>query len=362
MRPPDASPSFNYNPSAQLYKDIASFAAASHVEVVAEPWDISAFGVGQFPNGWNEWNGKYRDATRRFFNGDLSGANGATYADVFNGDFNDYNDQGGAGKSVNLLDAHDGFTLADLVSYNAKTNASRAWPFGPSDGGSDSNDSWDSNGDHALRRQRVRSLLTWQMFSRGVPMLVAGDEFGRTQNGNNNSYNLDAVGNYNNYGMIAADSPQAIATGVSGEAYHNNLADDGHPDGKNGLFQFARQLINLRRSSPALRQGSYTMGISFTKNDGSAGFDSHFDRAVRIQLDGSAIGDTDYALFVNNFTGDIAFTVPTPDAGKHWVRIIDTASWAEPNDNFWVDSAAATITGSYSVHAWSVVVLKAVAN
>ncbi|HET9627755.1 MAG TPA: alpha-amylase family glycosyl hydrolase, partial [Kofleriaceae bacterium] len=220
----DAAPSYNYNPGAQLYKDIAAFAATNHLEVVAEPWDISAFGVGQFPSGWNEWNGTYRDATRRFFNGNLSGANGATYADVFNGDFNDYNDQGGPGKSVNLLDAHDGFTLADLVSYNAKTNSARAWPFGPSDGGNDSNDSWDSNGDHALRRQRVRSLLTWQMLSRGVPMIIAGDEFGRTQNGNNNSYNLDAVGNWNNYGMIAADSPQAIATGVSGEAYHNNLA------------------------------------------------------------------------------------------------------------------------------------------
>jgi glycogen operon protein len=357
----DAAPSYNYDPSAALYTSIASLAATNHIEVVAEPWDIGAYGVGQFPNGWNEWNGKFRDASRRFFNGDLSGANGATYADVFYGDYNDYNDQGGALKSVNLLDAHDGFTLADLVSYNTKSNT-QAWPFGPSDGGNDNNDSWDSGGDQGLRRQRYRSLLTWQMFSRGVPMIVAGDEFARTQNGNNNPYNLDAPGTWNNYGMINTDSPHLVSTGVTGVAYNNNFGTDAHADGKNSEFLFTRQLINLRRSSVALRQANYNMAITFSKNDGSAGFSSNTDHAVRIQLDGSAVGDSDYALFVNNYTGDITFTTPTPDAGKHWVRIIDTASWAEPNDNFWADAVADTITGTYDVHAWSIVVLKAVSN
>ncbi|HEX7844118.1 MAG TPA: alpha-amylase family glycosyl hydrolase [Kofleriaceae bacterium] len=356
----DAAPSYNFNPGAQLYKDIASLASAGNLDVIAEPWDIGAYGVGQFPGGWGEWNGKFRDATRRFFNGDLSGSNGATYADVFYGDFNDYNDQGGPARSVNFIVAHDGFTLADLVSYGAKTNASRTWPFGPSDGGSDSNDSWDSGGDQALRRQRFRSLLTWQMFSRGVPMIEAGDELARTQNGNNNPYNVDAPGTWNNYGMIATDSPHLTATGASGEAYHNNFGTDAHADGKNALFQFARQLINLRRGSRALRQSDYAMAISFAKNDGSGGFDSHSDRAVRIQLDGSAVGDSDYLLYVNNWSGTVTFTPPAPDAGKRWVRIIDTAAWAEANDNFWTDAAATTITGTYDAHAWSIVVLKAI--
>ncbi|HEY0480489.1 MAG TPA: alpha-amylase family glycosyl hydrolase [Kofleriaceae bacterium] len=356
----DAAPSYGFNPNAQLLKDIASLASTSNLDVVAEPWDIGAYGVGQFPSGWGEWNGKFRDATRRFFNGDLSGASGATYADVFYGDFNDYGDQGGPAKSVNLIVAHDGFTLADLVSYGAKTNASRTWPFGPSDGGSDGNDSWDSGGDPALRRQRYRSLLTWQMFSRGVPMIVAGDEFARTQNGNNNPYNVDAPGTWNNYGMIATDSPHQTATGVTGEAYHNNFATDAHADGKNALFQFARQLIGVRRASRALRQSDYAMAISFAKNDGSGGFDSHADRAVRIQLDGSAVGDADYLLYVNNWSGTVTFTAPAPDAGKRWVRIIDTAAWAETHDNFWTDAQADTITGPYDAHAWSIVVLKAI--
>ena len=356
----DAAPSFNFNPNAQLLVDIAALAASKNIEVIAEPWDIGAFGVGQFPNGWNEWNGKYRDATRRFMIGDTSGANGLTYADAFYGDFNDYNDQGGAAKSVNLLDAHDGFTLADLVSYGTKTNAARAWPFGPSDGGSDSNDSWNSDNDQTLRRQRYRSFLTWQMFSRGVPMIVAGDELARTQNGNNNPYNVDAAGNWNNYNTITSDSPHLVATGVSGEAYHNNFGTDAHADGKNAEFQFARQLINLRRSSRALRQADYTMPIAFAKNDGSPGFDSHTDRAVRILLDGSSVGDADYLLYVNNWTASVTFTPPAPDAGKHWVRLIDTASWAESNDNIWTDATATTITGTYDANPWSIVVLKAV--
>jgi isoamylase len=358
----DAAPGYGFNAHAQLLVDIASLASAKNVEVIAEPWDIGAYGVGQFPNGWGEWNGKFRDASRRFFNGDLSGSNGITYADAFYGDFNDYNDQGGAGKTVNFLVAHDGFTLADLVSYGAKTNAARSWPFGPSDGGSDGNDSWDTGGDQALRRQRFRSLLVWEMFSRGVPMIVAGDELARTQNGNNNPYNLDAPGTWNNYGMIATDSPHQVATGATGEAYHNNFATDAHADGKNALFQFARQLIALRRSAKALRQGDYAMAISFAKNDGSGGFNSHSDRAVRIQLDGSSVGDSDYLLYVNNWTATVTFTPPAPDAGTHWVRLIDTAAWAESHDNIWSDAEAATVSGTYDVHAWSIAVFKSVPN
>jgi glycogen operon protein len=356
----DAAPAYNFNPNAQLLVDIAALGTANNVDMIAEPWDIGAFGVGEFPNTWGEWNGKYRDATRRFMNGDLSGANGLSYADAFYGSFNDYNNQGGAAKSVNLTTAHDGFTLADLVSYNTKTNAARSWPFGPSDGGSDSNDSWNSDNNQALRRQRYRSFLTWQMFSRGVPMLVAGDELARTQNGNNNSYNVDAVVNWNNYSTITSDSPHLVATGVGGEAYHNNFGTDARADGKNAQFQFARQLINLRRGSRALRQADYAMPIFFAKNDGSGGFNSTTDRAVRILLDGSAVGDADYLLYVNMWSGTVTFTPPAPDAGKRWVRVIDTASFAETNDNIWSDATATAVPGTYDANAWSIVVLKAI--
>ncbi|HEX2688797.1 MAG TPA: alpha-amylase family glycosyl hydrolase, partial [Kofleriaceae bacterium] len=99
----DTAPSYSYNANAQLYRDMASLASTNNIDVIAEPWDIGAYGVGQFPNGWGEWNGKFRDASRRFMNGDLSGSNGITYADAFYGDFNDYSDQGGPSKSVNFI-------------------------------------------------------------------------------------------------------------------------------------------------------------------------------------------------------------------------------------------------------------------
>ena len=100
--------------------------------------------------------------------------------------------------------------------------------------------------------------------------------------------------------------------------------------------------------------------IFFAKNDGSGGFDSHSDRAVRIQLQGSAVGDSDYLLYVNNWSGTVTFTPSAPPAGKHWVRLIDTATWAESNDNFWTDATAAAVPNPYDAHAWSIVVLKAI--
>jgi isoamylase len=356
----DAAPRYEFNPRARLLLDIEALGRERGVDVIAEAWDIAAYNVGQFPAGWGEWNGRYRDASRRFLRGDVSGAPGVSYADAFYGDVAGYEDQGGPSRSINFIVAHDGFTLADLVSYGAKTNASRLWPFGPSDGGNDSNDSWDSGGDKALRRQRLRNFIVWQMFGRGVPMIVAGDELARTQNGNNNPYNVDAVVNWNNYAMIASDAPQRAPTGTGGEAYHDNLGEDTRPDGRSFAFDFMRRVIALRRSSEALRQEDYRMPIHFAKSDGRSGFDSRLDRAARIHLDGSAAGDADWLLFVNMWTGVVDFAAPQADPGQRWVRIIDTAAWAEPAGNVWLEDAATELAGAYGVQPWSIAVFKAV--
>ncbi len=361
----DNKPNYYFNPNAQLLLDIANLTNTYNVEMIAEAWDTQwpgGYQVGQFPNKWGEWNGRYRDAVRRFLKGDTSGGGGVTYADAFYGDYNFFNDQGGPHKSVNFIVAHDGFTLADLVSYNSKTNTSRLWPFGPSDGGNDNNDSWGSNGNQSLRRQRLRNFWVYQFFSRGVPMVVWGDEFGRTQNGNNNPYNIDSPATWNNYYMINTDSPQTVSTGIAGETYHNNLGTDARADGKNNIFQFATFVMNLRKNSVALRQANYSMPIYFAKADGSGGFNATSDRAVRIHIDGSAVGDTDYLLFVNMWTANVSFTAPAADSGKVWKRIIDTSSWAESNDNFWTDADAWTLSGSYGQNPWSISVFKAVAN
>ena len=186
-----------------------------------------------------------------------------------NGSYNLFNNQGGPQKSVNFIVAHDGFTLMDLVSYNQKENWYDAnqerggplWPFGPSDGGNDSNESWDSTGFadlelKAFRRQRLRNFWVIQMFSRGIPMSVSGDELGRTQNGNNNPYKINSIGIWNNYEMVGTNAPLQVPAGDGG-SFHDNYGIDENPSGKNGLFLFVKDLINIRNTHGALRQNKY---------------------------------------------------------------------------------------------------------
>jgi glycogen operon protein len=251
----------------------------------------------------------------------------------------------------------------DLVSYNNKHN-NQSWPFGPSDGGTDDNLSWDSGNDRALRRQRLRSFMATQMFSRGVPLTVGGDEFGRTQNGNNNPYKIDSIAMWQNYAMIGTTAPTAVATEGSG-AYHDNYGDDGHPSGKNGLFQFLRFLLGMRKAHPCLRQdrfGDFSLDHGddvtywFKREDGFSDL-REGDRAVHWRIDGSAIGDLDFLLCVNMRHLEADFALPPARPGKSWRRIVDTAAWAESHGNFWQLSEAESIGDSYRVDPYSILVL-----
>ncbi len=358
---------WTFSASAKTVTDIRDLGTTTNTKMIAEAWDIGTYQVGNFPSGWAEWNGRYRDTTRNIMKGTINGS----YGNMFYGDYDNFNDQGGPHKSVNFITAHDGFTLADLVSYPAKTNSSTtpSWPFGPSDGGSDNNDSWDSTGmtattgltDQQFRRQRLRNMLTWHVFARGVPMLVYGDEFGRTQNGNNNPYNIDSVATWNNYNMIDTDSPQAVATGGAG-AYTDKLGTDSAADTKNNLFLFTQFVLKLRAAEPALRQANYAMTIGYASPTGGA-INTSTDTRARMHLDGSAVGGSDYLFCMNMSDDTTSFTVPAAASGKRWVRVIDTAHWAEDDsgalsNNCWSDSTAATISGSYSVTKRSILVLK----
>ncbi|MCX7882174.1 MAG: isoamylase [Brevinematales bacterium] len=366
----DSAPTYAFNPSAQLLLDIVALGTSRNIEMIAEAWDISTYQVGNFPTGWGEWNGRYRDQVRRFLKGDGNTTGPDTdpkFVQVFNGDWGYFNNNGGPHKSVNFIVAHDGFTLMDLVSYNAKQNSTLTWPFGPSDGGSDNNDSWDSAlygsafSNQMLRRQRLRNFWVVQMFSRGVPMTVYGDEFGRTQNGNNNPYNIDSVATWNNYTMINTDSPHLVSTGGGG-SYHNNYGTDSTASGlagKNDLFLFVKKLIALRKAHPVLRQDTYSVSYDFRKEDGVTSL-SDGNRCVWVRIDGSSIGDSDFLVFINMWTSLVTYTVPSAESGKKWVRIIDTAWWAEDNNNIWDVSTASTITTSYGVNPWSIVVLQEV--
>ncbi|MDB5105520.1 MAG: isoamylase precursor [Fibrobacteres bacterium] len=352
---------FDFESGSRLLKDLAAMAEHEDIEIIAEAWDLAGCHVGDFPKGWAEWNGIYRDAVRKFMKGD---GNSLAFIQAVNGDYRHFQDQGGPHKSVNFLTAHDGFTLMDLVSYNGKNNGG-TWPFGPSDGGTDDNLSWDSSGDTCLRRQRLRDFLAVQFFSRGVPMTCGGDEFARTQNGNNNPYKLDSIGIWQNYGMIATPAPTALPTGGTG-SYHDNYGRDGGGTGKNGFFLFTRNLIALRNAHPCLRLDRFADFRMDSGNDVTYWFKSadgnadvrDGDSRIHWRIDGSGIGDTDFLLCVNMDGEGTEFPIPAAQAGKRWLRIIDTAAWAEADGNFWPAERAGTISDRYWAHPRSVVVLQ----
>ena len=360
---------YSFNPEHDLLEWIAAYGQSQGVKMVAEPWDIWGLHLGDFPEGWGAWNNEFRDASRRFMRGD---ANTNDFVQALNGSFDVFGSRGMAPYyGINFLVAHDGVTLADLVSYNINSDADRDfynnqdWPFGPSDGGTGNNTTWDSGGDQDLRRQRLRNFWVIQFFSRGIPMSVYGDEFGRTQNGNNNPYSLDSIATYNNYYMINTDSPHLVEIdekychGIETNcAYHNNLGTDSNPDGINNIFLFARDVIHLRIEHETLRRTAYDTDYDFRKEDGISSL-GESDRAIWLRINHDT--DTDFLLFINMWTENIEFTVPEAREGYRWVRRIDTHHWAEANyNNHWAIEDAATIHGNYGVNPWSVVVLQEV--
>ncbi|ERN42420.1 type II secretory pathway, pullulanase PulA [Rubidibacter lacunae KORDI 51-2] len=350
-------------PLHDLLQDIRKLGEEFDAEVIAEAWDLWGYEVGHFPPGWGEWNGRYRDAVRRFLRGD---GIATQFANMVNGDYDAFADQGGPHRSLDFIVAHDGFTLLDLVSYNSKHNDA-PWPFGPADGGSDTNLSWDSGGDKSLRRQQLRNFWTVLFLSRGVPMCVMGDEFGRTQNGNNNPYNIDSVATWNNYDAIATHAPTAIPTGDCG-TYHDNFGTAATPPACNPLFHFARYLTHFRQLHPALQQAIYAdfvldagedVTYLFRAADGRSPLQEHA-RCVWLRIDGSEVGDRDFLVAINMHFEPVVFHVPIESETQIWVRRIDTAAWAEPECNYW-QGATAVIRGSYGVHPHAIAVLEEVA-
>jgi glycogen operon protein len=211
----------------------------SNVKLIAEPWDVGEGGyqVGNFPPNWSEWNGKYRDCVRDYWKG--SEQTLGEFASRLTGSSDLYETTGRKPfASINFLTAHDGFTLHDLVSYNEKHNDANGE--GNRDGESH-NRSWNCGAEgpsenpevEALRRKQKRNFLTTLLFSQGIPMLLAGDEIGRTQQGNNNAYCQDNEISWLNW----------------------TKAD---PE----LLEFAISIIRLRKDHPVFRRRKYFMGRS----------------------------------------------------------------------------------------------------
>ncbi|SBT04421.1 Isoamylase [Candidatus Accumulibacter aalborgensis] len=291
------------------------------VDLVAEPWAIggNSYQIGGFPSGWSEWNGSYRDIVRQSQN-KLGAAPITTgqLATRFAGSADLYENNGRKPwNSVDLMVAHDGFTLRDLYACNSKNNG-QAWPYGPSDGGEDNNNSWDQGGVAADQRKAARNGLALMLLSAGVPMITGGDESLRSLQCNNNPYNLDSSANWLNWNW----------------------------DTEQTHFQsFARAMIAFRRAHPALRpvdfyssvdnNGNVMEQLRWFKPDGGVADSGYFDdpnrRAIAWRIDGSELGDPAAAIYVayNAWSDNVDFTLPWPGTSRKWHRVTDTCNWAE---------------------------------
>ncbi|WP_156887550.1 alpha-amylase family glycosyl hydrolase [Propionicicella superfundia] len=349
-----------FHPDHPLLKEISAYAHAKNLEVIAEAWDLWGYEVGNFPFGWGEWNGRFRDALRRFLKGD---GNTNAFMAQFNADYEAFNDQGGPHRSVNFVTAHDGFTLTDLVSYTTKLN-DQPWPWGPTDGGTDENLSWDSGGDHRLRRQRIRNFLTLLLLARGVPMLLSGDEYGRSQNGNNNVWSLNTIGMWNNYRQAVSNAPsrEVLSPDDPELRYHNNLGVAETDPDVNPNFRLAVFLMHLRTRHPELQSVSWgdlapgnqdtSYLYSTVTQDGAP---SEGDRALEVHIDFPGGG---FLVLVNMWDRPLDFTVPDASDGTVWRTLVDTSHGHEWNSNFWDEGTGAEVVGTYLAAEWSVVVLQ----
>lgn len=329
---------------------IAGDSLLADTKLIAEPWDAAGlYQVGYFPFGkrWSEWNGRYRDDVRRFWGGEpgLAGA----LATRICGSADLYEHSGRQPKhSVNFVTCHDGFTLADLVSYNHKHNEANGE--GNRDGAND-NYSWNCGAEgktsdptvHRLRRQQAKNLMTTLMLSQGVPMILAGDEFLRTQKGNNNAWCQDNELSWIDWRLKEENAD---------------------------FFRFTQQLIALRKRHPALRRRHHFHGAGVHGDlqpdiiwHGVEPFQPDFSPASRIlayTLDGDLTGrepDRDFYVACNGWIDPLRFRIPPSPGGKGWHRVIDTAQ-ASPFDILPEDLGPRIPFGSYyTVQAHSMLVL-----
>ncbi len=244
----------NYTPEHPLLTGILTDPRLAGVKMIAEPWDVGAGGwqTGNFPRGWSEWNDRYRDRARAFWLADVSDARarGAAptgiggFATRLAGSSNTFSPERGPLASVNFITAHDGFTLADLTSYNVKHNLGNGEN---NHDGTDNNRSFNhgvegQTTDEAIllaRHKAMRNLLGTLLLSAGVPMMTAGDEFGRSQRGNNNAYCHDSELTWMSW-LRTRDQRE--------------------------LFTTTKHLLELRRTNPALRPSKYAVFGETTKN------------------------------------------------------------------------------------------------
>lgn len=309
-----------------LLESLAYDPILSRCKLVAEAWDAGGlYQVGSFPayGRWAEWNGRYRDDLRRFLKGDAGLAGAAATRLLGSSDLYGWN-QRGPTASINFITCHDGFTLHDLVAYTAKHNDSNGE--NNHDGGNDNqawNCGWEGESSDpsviALRLRQMKNALAMLLLSHGVPLLLAGDEFARTQAGNNNNYCHDTELSWLDW---TAETRNAE------------------------LHRFFRRMVAFRHAHPVLRPKEYvTDGVS--PQSGLPGVSFHGtqpwqpdfspgSRVLAYMLDGAqakgglVVDDTLYVA-LNMYWEPLEFSLPAPPASRHWYVAVNT-SWPSPDD------------------------------
>ena len=300
----------------------------SQVKLIAEPWDVGEGGyqVGRFPPGWSEWNGKYRDVVRDYWRGEGGLIGELAYRLTGSADLYEHNGRR-PHASINFITAHDGFTLYDLVSYNERHNEANGEN---NQDGESHNRSWNcgAEGDTgepdiiALRLRQRRNLLATLLLAQGVPMLLAGDEVGRTQRGNNNAYCQDNELSWLDWDIAWLPENQE-------------------------LLAFTQRLIQIRRRHPAFRRQHFFRGIHgdgvrdifWFNPDGREISDEEwthdYARCLGLYLPGvglqeqdergHALRDDDFLLLCNAHHEEIPFVLPAPSDKTLFEVVLDTA-------------------------------------
>jgi isoamylase len=327
---------FEVNKLGAFFDIIHQDPVLSKVKLIAEPWDVGPGGyqVGNFPPGWTEWNGKYRDCVRRYWKGD--GGTVAEFATRLCGSSDLYEHSGRKPyASINFVTCHDGFTLQDLVSYNDKHNDANGEE---NRDGASNNDSWNCGAEgptddpeiKALRVRQRKNIITTLLLSQGVPMILGGDELGHSQKGNNNCYCQDNELTWLNW----------------------NLDDEGHD-----FLKFVKQVTRIWHDQPVFQRRTFFQGrsirgdgvkdVTWFNSEGNDMTDADWGGCVRcvgLRLAGDLIEENDsrgeeiigdtLLMLMNAHHESVPFVLPPVSNNHRWEVLLDSSTTAPAEELF----------------------------
>jgi glycogen operon protein len=313
----------DFDPFSTFFDTVGQDPVVSQVKLIAEPWDVGrmdSYDIGRFPPLWSEWNGRFRDTVRDWWRSHDGLLPDFATRLCGSADIYDRPDEGRRpSASVNFVTVHDGFTLNDLVSYDRKHNEANTEN---NRDGTDDNRSWNrgaegSTGDtdvNAMRARQKRAFLVTLLLSAGVPLLLGGDELGRTQRGNNNAYCQDNEITWFDWSTVDED-----------------------------LLRFTKELIALRRGHPVFRRRRYSTGKEaadlrwFTPSGTEMTAENWADSNARsvalfidgltdpdVGADGTPMVDNDFLMLINAWWEPLMFTVPADLLARRWDVVCDT--------------------------------------